>query len=585
MEKYAEIKVLTLDFLKSCGISQIIYEGAKAVKIPYMDAAGLETAVRFRIAAEGQDKFRWKAGSKPFLYGLNRLDRSRKEVVLVEGESDCHTLWHYSINALGLPGATMWREDRDAQNFDSFDTIYLILENDQGGAAVLNWLKNSRIRDRTRIVSLGKYKDPSALHIADTKKFKACWERALQSALPWAEYEENNNDTLKKEVWKSCKPLAQSTNILAEFVTDIRKSGLTGEDKNAQIIFLALVSRLLDKPVSVVVKGPSGGGKSFSTEKVLLFFPAAAFYALTAMSDKALAYGEEPLKNRFLVIFEANGLESDMASYFIRSLLSEGKVRYEFVEKVNGQMQTRTIEREGPTGLIITTTKPGLHPENETRLLSLTVKDTPAQTRSILLAMVAEEQENIDHTRWLAFQEYLALCDNRVTIPYGKLLAENISQSSLAVRFRRDFRQILSLIMAHAVLHQKTRQRDEGGRIVAEISDYAAVHELIADVIAQGIDATVSNETREAVQAVAVLTKKKPDGVSYKDVGDHLVLDKSSAQRRCHVALKDGYLKNLEEKPGKPARLQVGGPLPRKCTVLPLPEEIRVLYESDCAVA
>lgn len=278
-------------------------------------------------------------------------------------------------------------------------------------------------------------------------------------------------------------------------------------------------------------------------------------------------------------------MESDMASYLIRSLLSENKLRYEFVEKVNGQMQTRVIEREGPTGLIITTTQTGLHPENETRLLSLTVTDTPAQTRNILLAMVEDEQEDVDLSRWLAFQDYLVFCDNRVAIPYSKLLAENIPQSSMAVRLRRDFRQVLSLIKAHAVLHQEMRQRDEDGRIVAEITDYAAVHGLIADLIAQGIDATVSDETRETVDAVEALKREKPDGVSYKDVGERLGLDKSSAQRRCQVALKNGYLKNLEEKKGKPARLQVGEPLPGRNAVLPSPQELETLYESGCAVA
>ena len=34
--------------------------------------------------------------------------------MLVEGESDCHTLWHHRIPAVGLPGAGNWREDRDA---------------------------------------------------------------------------------------------------------------------------------------------------------------------------------------------------------------------------------------------------------------------------------------------------------------------------------------------------------------------------------------------------------------------------------------------------------------------------------------
>jgi hypothetical protein len=49
-------------------------------------------------------------------------------VVLVEGESDCHTLWFHGIPALGIPGAANWREERDARHLDGFETIYIIVE-------------------------------------------------------------------------------------------------------------------------------------------------------------------------------------------------------------------------------------------------------------------------------------------------------------------------------------------------------------------------------------------------------------------------------------------------------------------------
>ncbi len=40
----------------------------------------------------------------------------------------------------------------------------------------------------------------------------------------------------------------------------------------------------------------------------------------------------------------------------------------------------------------------------------------------------------------------------------------------IAVRLRRDFRQILNLIRAHALLCQAQRQRDDKGRIVSKSS-------------------------------------------------------------------------------------------------------------------
>ena len=101
---------------------------------------------------------------------------------------------------------------------------------------------------------------------------------------------------------------------------------------------------------------------------MLDLFPASAHYALSAMSERALAYSEEPVKHRMLVIYEAAGTQGDFATYLMRSLLSEGHVRYETVEKTKDGLKARLIEREGPTGLIVTTTAVNLHPENETRM-------------------------------------------------------------------------------------------------------------------------------------------------------------------------------------------------------------------------
>src|SRR5215204_2062431 len=123
--------------------------------------------------------------------------------------------------------------------------------------------------------------------------------------------------------------------------------GVVGERRGAKLIYLAVTSRQLDRPVSVVVKGPSSGGKSFLTESVLRLFPPAAFYALTAMSDRALAYSNEPLKHRHLVIYEAAGMSGEFATYLIRSLLSEGRLRYETVEQTKDGHAPKIIEREG----------------------------------------------------------------------------------------------------------------------------------------------------------------------------------------------------------------------------------------------
>jgi hypothetical protein len=573
LDQYAVAKALPIEFLKSCGISEFTYEHKPALRIPYLGAAGEELAVRFRIALDG-DRFRWKSGNKPCLYGLHRLAEAKEvgRVVLVEGESDCHTLWFHRIPALGIPGATNWREDRDAPHLDEIETIYVVVEPDRGGDAVRAWLSRSRIRHRTKLVSLST-KDPSALHLQGPAEFQRRWQVACLGAMPWAAVEAESNAAEHSDAWDKCSDLALSSNILEQFAGKLSGLGLVGERRVAKLIYLALTSRLLDRPVSVAVKGPSSGGKSFVVESTLKFFPPEAFYSLTAMSDRALAYSNEPLRHRHLVIYEAAGMASDFASYLIRSLLSEGRLRYETVDKTRDGLVPKVIEREGPTGLIVTTTSLRLHPENETRMLSLTITDTQVQTAAVFHALAQESQRaEIDLSQWHALQTWLATGPTRVVVQFGNSLADLVPP--VAVRLRRDFKTVLMLIRAHALLHQSSRLKDDQGRVIATLEDFVAVRELVADLVAEGVEVTVKAETRELVAAIAKLIKEGQEEVRQADLKVPLKLDKSAVSRRVADALDGGYLKNLEDRKGRPARLVLGDALPSDLEVLPTCEQL-----------
>jgi hypothetical protein len=358
--------------------------------------------------------------------------------------------------------------------------------------------------------------------------------------------------------------LASCPDILAAFAAVVIGRGVVGEERFAKVVYLALTSRVLARPVSVAAKGPSSAGKSFVVERVVGFFPPSAYYALSSMSEHALAYSQEPLSHRFLILYEAAGLESDFASYLLRSLLSEGCIRYETVEKMKGKgLVPRLIEREGPTGLIVTTTQVSLHPENETRLLSVPANDTAEQTKNVIRMLACEEGTGTGDAD----------------------LAELVPP--VAVRLRRDFTTVLSLIKTHCVLHQQTRERDAAGRIVATVGDYAAIRDLVADLVADEVGATVPKSTVETVQAVAALAAKHESGVTYLQLGERLNLDKSAAMRRAKVAVSRGYLKNLETRRGQPAKLVAGEPLPGDVTILPLPADVAVAHElrTGCTVA
>jgi len=501
-------------------------------------------------------------------------------LIVVEGESDCHTLWVHGFPALGIPGATCWRSQWEGYLKD-FETLYVVIEPDRGGQAVRDWIGKLGIRGRVRLVTLDEHKDPSGLYVHDPENFKANWGKAMEHAHPWIEEHAAQLRCTQEESSAKCKDLAADPQILQRFGKEIVRCGLVGEDKIAKLLYLGLVSRLFSKPISMAVKGPSSAGKSFTVATVLRFFPQSAYHDLTGMTDHALVYMEEPLAHRFLVLYENHGIQGENGNYFIRSLLSEHRIRYETVESVKGELRSRLIEKEGPTGLITTTTAIALHPENETRLLSVTVTDTPAQTKAILERTAQDDHTIPDLSEWVALQEWLAQGPVDVTIPFAQKLASLIPP--LATRLRRDFTVLLNLIKAHAVLHQVNRDRDDQGRIVATMSDYAEVRELVAEYFAEGIEATVSPEVRETVEAVKVLMDGYPDGVPSKQIEQRLQIDKATVSRRVKRARDRGFLVNLEEKKGRPMRLEVGDPLPDDLSILPDPALL--MEEACCTVA
>jgi len=392
----------------------------------------------------------------------------------------------------------------------------------------------------------------------------------MNDAVPWSEHEKAERRARAQHTFAQCETLARDPHILDRFAEDIRRSGLIGEIRAAKLIFLALISRLLDTPVSVILKGVSSCGKSFILREVVKFFSQSAFYFLTAMSQKALIYLQEDLRHRFIVICEADGIDTAFLRYAIRSLLSEGCLKYDTVEKTPQGHRHKRIHRKGPTGLITTTTAIRLHAETETRLTSIPVDDTSEQTSNIMLALATENNEPPDMAPWHALQEWLENTDHSVTIPYAKALASSIPPVS--VRMRRDFSTILSLIKASAILHQANRQRDKQGAIIAEMADYAIVRELVADLIAEGVQMTVSDDIRKTVQAVEQLSRAKPEGVTYESVANALGLDKSAGRRRVIKAIKDGYIRNMQDRKGQPAQLVTGNPLPEDRDILPSAE-------------
>ena len=184
----AQGKMLPWQYLLNLGVTenttgglQILYHLSDGTPAPRH---------RIRTALVAREGSRWSKGKGEIVpYGLERLEEARKAgyLVIVEGESDCWTLWYHHFPAIGLPGAEM--VSKLARSYlAGIDRLYIIREPDAAGAkfvkAMEQPLETWQWPGKAFVVSCADAKDPNDLHKQDMKGFKAAFQQALDRAEP-----------------------------------------------------------------------------------------------------------------------------------------------------------------------------------------------------------------------------------------------------------------------------------------------------------------------------------------------------------------------------------------------------------------
>ena len=363
----------------------------------------------------------------------------------------------------------------------------------------------------------------------------------------------------------ACADLSNSNNVLAELENDLRFLGFAGPADLPKLIYLVMQTRLSPKPVSLVIKGPSGSGKSFALSQVLKFIPQKNYEYFSGMSEKAILYSGLNLKNKHLVIGEAAGLAAGDGRAFLRQLLSEGEIKYMTVQKTDkGLTGTQLPAIEGPTGLIMTTTANALHPEDESRMLSLNMPESAEQIRLALLAMADQTkvEKPIDFSRWHEFDDRISEGCTKVIVPFARRIAEALPLTHM--RVQRDFPQLLALVSSHALLHKCNRSTNDDGTIIAKLEDYDAVYHLVNKPFSEGLETAVPENIRRLVDAVSELGGAEPqryafDGcITQRMLADKVGRDHSAVSRALSAAITQGYLQDLNPGQGKQSSIVLG---------------------------
>ncbi len=301
--------------------------------------------------------------------------------------------------------------------------------------------------------------------------------------------------------------------LLAErIVADVEAIGVVGEGTNALVGYLACVSRLLAKPLAILIQSTSAAGKSTLMDALLSLMPVNERVHYSAMTGQSLFYiGEGDLKHKILAIAEEEGVRQ--AAYALKLLQSQGELSIASTGKdpATGKLVTSEYRVEGPVMLCLTTTAIDIDEELLNRCLVLTINETAAQTAAIqqrqrqartLQGLQASVRS--DHILRAHRAAQTLLRPLAVVNPF----AESLTFASDRVRLRRDHVKYLALIDAIALLHQhqrKVQTIEVDGAAVEYIEvtreDIALANRLAHAVLGRSLD-ELPPQTRRVLAAL-----------------------------------------------------------------------------------
>jgi DNA primase len=300
---------------------------------------------------------------------------------------------------------------------------------------------------------------------------------------------------------------------LAErIVSDVEAVGVVGEGVNALVGYLAMVSRLLDRPLAILIQSTSAAGKSTLMDALLSLMPSHERVHYSAMTGQSLFYiGEGDLRHKILAIAEEEGVRQ--AAYALKLLQSQGELTIASTGKdpATGRLITSEYRVEGPVMLCLTTTAIDIDEELLNRCLVLTINETVEQTAAIqqrqrlartldgLQAKVRSDHIIAAHRAAQTLLRPLAVVN-----PF----AESLTFASDRVRLRRDHVKYLALIDAIALLHQQqrpVRMLEVDGAAVEYIEvtrgDIALANRLAHAVLGRSLD-ELPPQTRRVLAAL-----------------------------------------------------------------------------------
>ncbi len=347
------------------------------------------------------------------------------------------------------------------------------------------------------------------------------------------------------------KDLLSNTNEL------IGKSGVIGEEKNRQRMFLIFVSRLMNTPLHCISFGSSGTGKTHLQSKISELMPQEDIIEITYLSANALYYfARTELSHKIILIEDLDGAENVL--YPLRELQSKKRITKTIVHKDSrGESKTIHLTVEGPVCIAGCTTQESIYEDNSNRSFLLYIDETEEQDERIMqyqrlisAGKIDTETENISAEILRNVQRMLKPV--KVINPY----AEYLELPKAVFKPRRTNSHYLQFIEVITFYHQYQREKkynkDTGEEYIeTTIEDIKLANELITEVLLRKSD-TLNGATRNHLENLKkYLTENEQTTFTNTEIRRQLRVKESTLRNYNRQLILEGYTRKIKHKKTK----------------------------------
>jgi DNA primase catalytic core len=310
---------------------------------------------------------------------------------------------------------------------------------------------------------------------------------------------EEKKKELSREQKEEALRYLTNPKLFDEILDDLETAGITGEEMNKLLCYIAAVSRKMEEPLSILIRSRSAAGKSTLQDGILSLLPEEDYIQYTRITDQALFYKEEDsLVHRLLAIEEATGMNG--AAYSIRAIQSSKHLTVAATSKdpITGKMKTEEYKVKGPVSIFLTTTEVDIDEEMESRFLTVTIDESSKMT-----SMIHEKQRYLDtldgylakRTKDKIVSKHQNAQRLLTTLPVINPYSPYLSYPKDSLFARRDNQKYLNLIKAICFLHQYQREKktvNHDGQVLdyieVTLDDIDKANRIANEVLGQSLD-------------------------------------------------------------------------------------------------